>query len=135
MANALADPMLELRDSNGTLLVTDNNWADNPSQAAELTSSGLAPVSNLESAIAAPLPPGAYTALVLGENNGTGVGLVSGNTILNNQLLNNGLPGVTFHSHVGPNFHLPADNLNDNVIIGNRLSGNGPDLGGRPRPG
>lgn len=67
--------------------------------------------------------------------NGTGIGLVSGNTILNNQLLNNGLPGVTFHSHVGPNFHLPPDNLNNNVIIGNRISGNGPDLGDTATPG
>jgi Right handed beta helix region len=67
--------------------------------------------------------------------NGTGVGLVSGNTIINNQILNNGLPGVTFHSHVGPNFHLPPDNLNDNVIIGNRISGNGADLGDTATPG
>ena len=67
--------------------------------------------------------------------NGTGVGLVSGNTILNNQLLNNGLPGVTFHSHVGPNFGLPPDDLNNNVIIGNRISGNGPDLGDTATPG
>jgi hypothetical protein len=68
-------------------------------------------------------------------SNGTGVGTVSGNTIINNQLLNNGLPGVTFHSHVGPNFHLPPDNLNDNVIIGNRISGNGADLGDTATPG
>jgi hypothetical protein len=67
--------------------------------------------------------------------NGTGIGRVSGNTILNNQLLNNGLPGVTFHSHVGPNFHLPADDLNDNVIIGNRISGNAADLGDTATPG
>jgi hypothetical protein len=76
VANALADPMLELRDSNGALLVTDNNWADNPGQAAELTSSGLAPTGNLESAIAASLPPGAYTALLSGMNGSAGIGLV-----------------------------------------------------------
>jgi hypothetical protein len=76
VANALADPMLELRDGNGALLVTDNNWADNPGQAAELTSSGLAPASNLESAIAASLPPGAYTALLSGMNGSAGIGLV-----------------------------------------------------------
>jgi hypothetical protein len=76
VANALADPMLELRDGNGTLLVTDNNWQDNPAQAAELTASGLAPSSNLESAIAAALPPGLYTALLSGMNNSAGIGLV-----------------------------------------------------------
>jgi hypothetical protein len=76
VANALADPMLELRDGNGALLVTDNNWQDNPGQAAELTAAGLAPSSNLESAIAAALPPGLYTALLSGMNNSAGIGLV-----------------------------------------------------------
>lgn len=74
--NVLADPMLELRDGNGALLMTDNNWQDNPGQAAELTSAGLAPASTLESAIAASLPPGAYTALLSGMNGSAGIGLV-----------------------------------------------------------
>ena len=76
ITNALPDPMLELRDGNGALLVTDNNWQDNPSQAAELTAAGLAPASNLESAIAASLPPGLYTALLSGTNASAGIGLV-----------------------------------------------------------
>ena len=58
------------------LLVANNNWQDNPAQAAELTAAGLAPTNNLESGIAATLPPGLYTALLAGPNNGTGVGLV-----------------------------------------------------------
>ena len=74
--NALADPTLELRDSNGALLVANNDWQDNPAQAAELTAAGLAPTNNLESGIATTLPPGLYTALLAGLNNGTGVGLV-----------------------------------------------------------
>jgi hypothetical protein len=74
--NALADPTLELRDENGVLLVTNNNWQDNPTQAAELTAAGLAPTSPLESGIAATLPPGLYTALLSGLNNGTGIGLI-----------------------------------------------------------
>ena len=74
--NALGDPMLELRDGNAALLFSDNNWQDNPGQAAELTAAGLAPSSNLESAIAASLPPGAYTALLSGMNGSSGIGLV-----------------------------------------------------------
>jgi hypothetical protein len=74
--NALADPTLELRDGNGALLVANNNWQDDPAQAAELTAAGLAPANPLESGIAATLPPGPYTALLAGLNNGTGVGLV-----------------------------------------------------------
>jgi hypothetical protein len=73
---ALADPTLELRDSNGALLASNNDWQDNPAQAAELTAAGLAPTNNLESGIAATLPPGLYTALLAGMNNGTGIGLV-----------------------------------------------------------
>ena len=76
VANALANPTLELRDSNGALLIANNDWQDNPAQAAELTAAGLAPTNNLESGIATTLPPGLYTALLAGLNNGTGVGLV-----------------------------------------------------------
>jgi hypothetical protein len=76
VSNTLADPTLELRDGNGALLASNNNWQDNGVQMAELMSSGLAPANPLESAIAATLPPGAYTALVAGINNGSGIGLV-----------------------------------------------------------
>jgi hypothetical protein len=72
----LADPTLELRDSNGTLLIANNDWQDNAAQAAELMADGLAPTNPLESGIAMTLPPGSYTALLAGLNNGTGIGLV-----------------------------------------------------------
>lgn len=74
--NALADPTLELRNSNGALLLANNDWQENPEQAAELTALGLAPTNQFESGMAAILPPGLYTALLAGRNNGTGVGLV-----------------------------------------------------------
>ena len=74
--NALANPTLELRDSNGALLIANNNWQDDPNQAAELMAAGLAPTNPLESGIAATLPPGLYTTLLAGLNNGTGIGLV-----------------------------------------------------------
>ena len=76
VSNALADPTLELRDSNGALLVANNDWQDDPAQAAEITAAGLAPTNQLESGIAATLPPGLYTALLAGLNNGAGIGLV-----------------------------------------------------------
>jgi hypothetical protein len=74
--NALANPTLELRDGNGAILVSNNDWQDNPVQAAEISDAGLAPATPFESAIAASLPPGLYTALLSGINNGTGVGVV-----------------------------------------------------------
>ena len=72
----LADPTLELRDGNGALLAADNDWQDDPVQAAEIIAAGLAPANPREAAIAAMLPPGLYTALLAGLNNGTGIGVV-----------------------------------------------------------
>jgi hypothetical protein len=74
--NALANPTLELRNNNGTLLVSNNDWQDDPNQAAELINAGLAPSNNLESGIATTLPPGLYTALLAGFSNGTGIGVI-----------------------------------------------------------
>ena len=74
--DALANPRLDLRDGNGALILFNNDWQDDPAQAAQITAAGLAPGSNLEAGIAATLPPGLYTALLLGENNGAGIGLV-----------------------------------------------------------
>jgi hypothetical protein len=76
ISNPLQDPTLELRDQNGTLLKSNNDWADDPAQAAEITAAGLAPSNGKESAIAATLPPGLYTAILAGTNATTGVGLV-----------------------------------------------------------
>ena len=72
----LADPTLELRDTNGTLILANNDWQDNAVQAAEIAAAGLAPANSLESAIAATLSPGLYTALLAGRDFGTGIGLV-----------------------------------------------------------
>src|SRR5207253_6117726 len=76
VTNKLADPFLELRNSNGTLIRADDNWMDDPAQKALIMAAGLGPPNPLESAIYATLAPGPYTALLSGVNNGTGVGLV-----------------------------------------------------------
>jgi uncharacterized repeat protein (TIGR01451 family) len=76
LSSVLANPTLEVRNSNGSLVLTNNDWQDNAAQAAELTAAGLAPTNNLEAAIAATLPPDLYTALLAGLNNGTGIGVV-----------------------------------------------------------
>jgi hypothetical protein len=76
ISQVLANPTLQLRDSNGALLLANNDWQENPEQAAEIMDAGLAPTNNLESAMAATLSPGLYTALLAGFNNGTGIGVV-----------------------------------------------------------
>jgi hypothetical protein len=72
----LADPTLELRDSNGALLISNDDWQDDPIQAAQLSARGLAPQNSKESGIFVSLPSGAFTAIVAGKNGGTGIGLV-----------------------------------------------------------
>jgi hypothetical protein len=74
VSNALADPTLELRDVNGTLLASDDDWKD--SQQTAIAATGLAPPNDLESAIVGTLLPGNYTAIVRGFNNTSGNALV-----------------------------------------------------------
>jgi hypothetical protein len=76
VSNTLANPMVELRNNNGGLVAANNNWQDDPAQAAELIAAGLAPTDPLESGIVTTLSPGLYTALLAGVNNGAGVGVV-----------------------------------------------------------
>ena len=74
--DALADPVLELRDSSGGLIRSNDNWRSD--QEAEIIATGIPPSDDLESAIVATLPANnsAYTAIVRGVNNGTGIGVV-----------------------------------------------------------
>ena len=76
IANPLPDPRLELRNANGALLASNDNWQTDARQATLITSYGLAPHNNLESAIATSLAPGRYTAIVTGKNGQTGIGLI-----------------------------------------------------------
>jgi hypothetical protein len=71
----LADPVLELYDSSGALLETNDNWMESANKQAIIDSS-VPPGNTLESAIVRVLPPAAYTAIVRGANNGTGIGVI-----------------------------------------------------------
>ena len=74
VANPLQDPTLDLYDANGVVITSDDNWRD--SQETLIQSTGLTPTNDAESAIIESLPPGAYTVVVRGKDNGTGVALV-----------------------------------------------------------
>ncbi len=75
-SGALADPILELRDSAGGLIRSNDNWRTD--QETEIMATMIPPSNNLESAIVATLLANnsAYTAIVRGVNNGTGIGVV-----------------------------------------------------------
>jgi hypothetical protein len=71
---ALEDPTLELHDGSGNTLVANDDWKDD--QQADIEATGLEPSDDRESAILSTLSPGAYTAIVRGALDSTGVGLV-----------------------------------------------------------
>jgi len=72
----LADPTLELHDNNGGIIATNDNWQDDPNQAAQLSANGFAPSDPKEAGIFISMPPGQFTAILAGKNGGTGIGLV-----------------------------------------------------------
>jgi hypothetical protein len=74
VSGALADPVIEVHGPSGELLGTNDNWNDALTRQ-EITDSGLAPTNNLESALWGTINPGAYTVVVRGTNNTTGVAL------------------------------------------------------------
>ena len=76
MSHCLADPTLDLRDGNGMLIASDNDWQENPGQAAALAALNLAPTNQSESAMIVTLSPGSYTALLSGTSNETGTAIV-----------------------------------------------------------
>jgi sugar lactone lactonase YvrE len=71
---ALQDPTLQLFNSSGVVIAFNDNWKD--TQQSQIQATGLAPTDDRESAIYATLPAGAFTAIVRGANNTTGVALV-----------------------------------------------------------
>ncbi len=83
IADALANPRLELHNGTGALIATNDNWQTTilggiitSNQVSDIQNSGRAPTAASESAIIANLQPGNYTAIVSGVNNTLGVALV-----------------------------------------------------------
>ena len=74
VTGALADPVIEVHGSSGELLATNDNWNDSLTRQ-QVIDSGLAPTNDLESALWGILNPGAYTVVVRGKDNATGIAL------------------------------------------------------------
>jgi pectinesterase len=74
ISQALADPTLELLDSNGVSIAFNDNWKE--AQQADVEATGIPPLDDRESAIVASLPAGPYTAVLGGRGGNTGVGLI-----------------------------------------------------------
>lgn len=75
LAGAIANPTLEMYNSSGTIIASNDDWGSSP-QKSEIVASTVPPDHPLESAVVVTLAPGSYTAIVRGVDGGTGVGLV-----------------------------------------------------------
>jgi hypothetical protein len=75
MSDGLADPILELRDSAGQMIASNDNWRD-AANAQAIIETTIPPGNDLESAILMSLEPGAYTAVVRGAQDSTGIAVV-----------------------------------------------------------
>jgi len=80
VAGALQDPQMELYDSTGVLLDSNDNWQQSV-DSDEIIATGLAPTDPREAAIITRLAPGNYTTIISGVNNTTGIGLVESYTV------------------------------------------------------
>jgi hypothetical protein len=67
--------VLELHNSSGGLITSNDNWIDAPNEQAIIDST-IPPSNDLESAILTTLSPNAYTAIVRGVGGATGIGVV-----------------------------------------------------------
>ena len=74
VSNALQNTTLELYNSQGNIIASNDNWQD--SQAAAIQATTIPPPDPREAAILRSLTPGGYTAIVRGKNNTTGVALI-----------------------------------------------------------
>ena len=74
VSGALADPQIEVRAPDGTLVGRNDNWRD--SQEQQLIATGLAPTNNQEAALLLTLPGQSYTVQVSGVNGATGIATV-----------------------------------------------------------
>jgi sugar lactone lactonase YvrE len=72
IVDPLPDPVLEIRDSSGTLVAFNDNWQDAP--LAQRVGSNLEPTDAHESALQLVLHGGAFTAIVYGGGTGSSTG-------------------------------------------------------------
>ena len=129
----LRDPTLELHDSTGAIIASNDNWMD--TQETEIAATGLAPSNEFESAVLITIPPGNYTAIVRGHaEDGSPPGAFSGTTLIEvydiSETISAGLENISTRGAVKPS----SDPMITGFVIANGtdqsvlLRGLGPSL-------
>ncbi len=115
LPGALPDPVIEVYDSNGKFLASNDNWKDAATRQ-EIMDSGLAPTNDLEAALWGVINPGAYTVVVHDRSNTTGIGLFEVYDL--DQAAGSRLANISTRGFV---------DTGDNILIGGTIvTGNGP---------
>jgi hypothetical protein len=109
LAGRLEDPVLELYNSAGVLIASNDDWKSNQ---AEIEATGVAPSNDKESAIVKSLDAGAYTVVMRGKNNSSGIGVVETYDI--DLTANARLANLSSRGFIG---------TGDNVLIGGFFAG------------
>src|SRR5205823_2188658 len=111
--------------------ITNDNWRDDAAQAAAILATGIPPTNNLEAAIDTTLNPGAYSAIVRGKNNTSGIALIEAYDL--SQAVLAKLGNISTRAFVGTNaniviagFILGGNNGDDRIVV----RGIGPSLAG-----
>jgi hypothetical protein len=92
----LQNPIIELHGSNGALITSNDNWKD--TQRAQIEGTIYQPTDDRESVILATLPPAAYTVILKGVNQTTGIGLIE--VYDNNQAVDSDLANISTRGFV-----------------------------------
>ena len=122
LTGLLLDPVLELCGANGGLLFQNDDWKGE--QRSQIEATPLQPADDREAVIIASLPPAAYTAVLTGKNQTTGIGLLEVYDL--DQIVDSELANISTRGSVGAQ--------NDVMIGGFILGGNNRHPGGSPRP-
>lgn len=112
LTGVLADPVLELHASDGSLITSNDDWKT--TQETEIEATGAAPTDDHESALIATLNPDNYTAIVSGKNGTSSIGLVEAYDL--DQAADSQLANISTRGFV---------EAASNVMIGGFILGNG----------
>ncbi|MFN2475083.1 MAG: sialidase family protein [Chthoniobacterales bacterium] len=117
ISGTLQDPTLDLRGPSGASVANNDDWRRDDQAGVQAT--GLAPSDDRESAIVQTLAPGAYTAVVRGKSDSTGVAVVEAYDL--SPTGNSRLANLSSRAVVG---------TDENVIIGGVIVGAGQGVDG-----
>ncbi len=120
LTGAIEDPVIELHDSTGKIISTNDNWI---AQRLAILSTGIPPTSEREAAIVTTLDPGSYTAIVTDARGQPGPSLVE---VYDLDAQNSAVANISTRGEVGTG----SDVMIGGFIIGGDQPGASP--GARP---